>query len=152
MKTTLSLLLLSVTATTGVYSIESPARPNLRSAAVETPTGEELNANLREAANIFVTGPSNLHQCLNHCERHTSKSQQWINDCEEDCYEQYGQPVCYNQGDSCKKDEVSRHSLRDSIHSSFCPDHAHLTTYCIDLLHSGLLDGGHERVQQVWSS
>ena len=73
MKTTLSLLLLSVSATTGVYSIESPARPNLRSVAVETPTGEELNANLREAANVFAMGPSNLHQCLNHCERHTSK-------------------------------------------------------------------------------
>ena len=107
MKTTLSLLLLSVSATAGVYSIESPARPNLRSAAVETPTGEELNANLREAANIFVSGPSNLHQCLNHCDRHTSKSEQWIEACEQDCYDQYSQPTCYNQGDSCKKDEVS---------------------------------------------
>ena len=117
MKTTLSLLLLSVSATAGVYSIESPARPNLRSAAVETPTGEELNANLREAASIFVAGPSNLHQCLNHCERHTSKSEQWIESCEEDCYEQYSQPTCYNQGDSCKKDEVSRAYIASGLDS-----------------------------------
>lgn len=83
---------------------------------VENSNAEELNSNLQSSAGIAVLGSSNKHQCYNHCERHTSKSSQYIRDCEADCDRQYGPsptpaPVtpyspsqCYNLGEECNED------------------------------------------------
>lgn len=98
MKTTIALFLLSAVSSSNVLSITASSN-----------NADELNFNLRHTANIkLLEGAQNKHQCYNHCERHTGKSKQWIDDCEEECDRQYdppSEPQCYNLGDECETDD-----------------------------------------------
>jgi len=98
MKTTIALFLLSAVSSSNVLSITASSN-----------NADELNFNLRHTANIkLLEGAQNKHQCYNHCERHTGKSKQWIDDCEEKCDRQYdppSEPQCYNLGDECETDD-----------------------------------------------
>jgi len=102
MKTTIALFLLSVVSSSNVQSITASEN-----------NADELNFNLRHTANIkLLEGAQNKHQCYNHCQRHTGKSNQWIKNCEEDCDRQYDPPTpaptelqCYNLGDECETDD-----------------------------------------------
>jgi len=103
MKTTTVLFLLSAVSSTNVLSITASAN-----------NADELNFNLRHTANIkLLEGAQNKHQCYNHCQRHTGKSNQWIKNCEEDCDRQYDpsptpaptELQCYNLGDECETDD-----------------------------------------------
>jgi len=102
MKTTIALFLLSAVSSSDVLSITASAN-----------NADELNFNLRHTANIkLLEGAQNKHQCYNHCQRHTGKSNQWIKNCEEDCDRQYDPPTpaptelqCYNLGDECETDD-----------------------------------------------
>jgi len=102
MKTTIALFLLSAVSSSNVLSITATGH-----------NADELNFNLRHTANIkLLEGAQNKHQCYNHCQRHTGKSNQWIKNCEEDCDRQYDPPTpaptelqCYNLGDECETDD-----------------------------------------------
>ena len=96
MKTTTVLFLLSAVSSSDVLSITASAN-----------NADELNFNLRHTANIkLLEGAQNKHQCYNHCQRHTGKSKQWIDNCEERCDRQYpSEPQCYNLGDECETDD-----------------------------------------------
>ena len=96
MKTTIALFLLSAVSSSSILSITASSN-----------NADELNFNLRHTANIkLLEGAQNKHQCYNHCERHTNKSRQWIDNCEERCDRQYpSEPQCYNLGDECETDD-----------------------------------------------